>query len=160
MTLLLLGGKNEIRTRLKFRPQMRHQLAMSVGIILVVQSAYGKKIGDYPILVTETLVIPKALDKIIQESNFIIESDSQITIQVINENSKTLGQICNLVTGIIILAKETDHINFFYRNRSPICWQIRLLIEAPCNQLIPIEFSLLCVQKNFFIFTMLTVLNI
>lgn len=41
-----------------------------------IQKAYGKKIGDYTILVTETLSIRKVLEMIIHEklSNVIIES--------------------------------------------------------------------------------------
>lgn len=50
----------------------------------------GRKIENIPVLVTKTLTIRNAMQIVIQEKylNGIIESDSLITIQAINGNSK------------------------------------------------------------------------
>lgn len=50
-----------------------------------IQLAYGKKTGDYLILVAEMLTIQTALETIIHEklSNIIIESHSLTAIQAI-----------------------------------------------------------------------------
>lgn len=58
--LLLLYSLNGIQMYPKSRLRMQFLLVMSAVIVLVVQKAYGKKIRDYPILVTETLAIRKS----------------------------------------------------------------------------------------------------
>lgn len=74
----------------------------------------GRKIGNLPLLVAETLTTRTALKPAIQEnySRTIIESDSLTDIHAINGNPKPLRQICNLTEDINMLSKEIDNIKF------------------------------------------------
>lgn len=47
-------------------------------------------------------------------SNVIVESGSQITIQAIDDDSKALNQISNIIENIMVLAKEIRNIKFMY----------------------------------------------
>lgn len=71
-------------------------------------------IGDYLVLVAETLAIWKVLETIIQEelSNVITESDSLIVIQSIKRETKPLSQICNLIEDIIVFAEVVEILSF------------------------------------------------
>lgn len=84
-----------------------------------IQSHGERQIGDSLILVAEPLAIPRWVVKIVQKhmSNVIVESDSLIVIQEINENIKPHRLISNLIMDIITSAKAVENIKFVYCNR-------------------------------------------
>lgn len=73
-------------------------------------------IGIYPILLEKTWQFGKLLRLLFRIIiHVIIESDSLIAIQTINEDSKPASQTCDLITDIIVLAKAVDNISFSNR---------------------------------------------
>lgn len=68
----------------------------------------------------ETLAIHEGILVSVQKkiSNVLVESDSQITIQVIAGAVKVTSQICNIITDIIVLASAIRNRKFKNYDRS------------------------------------------
>lgn len=68
----------------------------------------GKLIGDVHVFVAETVPMREALKAAMQAKvdNLIIESDSQLLINVVLGKIKVPGKIANLLNSILILGKS------------------------------------------------------
>lgn len=88
-----------------------------------IQLTYVKMIEGYPILMTEILTIRKVFERIIHEKlcNVIIESGSLILLQVINEDFKSLSQICSSIMDSIVLLKRLVILSFYTVVLPPMC---------------------------------------